>query len=1327
VLPQTLHVDAPTPEVDWSAGDVRLLTEPMPWPEAGRPRRAGVSSFGVSGTNAHVIVEAADEPVEPAPADDAGRLFGSVVWPLSARDEAGLERQAQRLDAFAPDAPIGDVAWSLAETRAALPYRSVTVGGSTVRGSVVEGGVAFVFPGQGSQWVGMASGLLASAPVFAARAAECAAAFEPHLDFPLMAALRGDMELDRIDVVQPALFAMMVSLAAVWESVGVRPGAVVGHSQGEVAAAVLAGALSLADAARVVAVRSRLFQERLLGRGTVLSVLLPVEQVRQRLAAWGEQGDALVVSAINGPSTCAVSGDLETAAAFAAACEADGVRARIVPQTVANHSPQVDALAAGFAAQLGGVTPRAGHVPFYSTVTGGRLDTTALTADYWFDNARRPVNFMAAAEALLADGYRILIEVSPHPVVTFGLQEIADHVGGPVAVLDTLRRDEGDRMPVAVAQAWTRGAPVDWRTALGRGRRVELPTFAFDRQRFWLEAPTGAVDATGLGLTAPDHPLLGAGVALPDTGGFVYTSRLALTTHPWLADHTVRGMVLLPGTAFVELAFHVADRFGCDVLDDLTLQAPLALPATGGVRLQVAVSGPDAAGRRTFAVYSQDDALGDDPQWTRHAGGTLVRGAADPVPPLAVWPPVADEVDVGSLYDDLAAKGVGYGPVFRGLRRAWRSGDEWFAEVGLPDGVDRAGFGLHPALFDAALHATVIGDVADSRPIAPRLPFAWSRVALHAVGAATLRVRITPAGDGGCRADLYDTAGTPVATVGSLVGRPVGDDASRVPESLYRLEWTPVPTPQPVETLVVTDLADVPEQVPPVVAVELRTLPPELLTEANLATAAREHTNHVLALLQAWVGDQRFAGSRLAIVARDARVSPARAAAWGLVRSAQAEHPDRFVFVDLATDRPDLVPAAVATDEPQVSVRDDGLYALRLHRASEPAGLPDLDPDGVVLVTGAGGGIGRLVTRHLVTAHGCRQLLLVSRRGDAAPGAAELVAELVAHGAEVEYAACDVADRAALAAVLGRLGRPLTAVVHAAGALDDGLLEDLTPDRIDAVFRAKVDAAVNLHVLTRDEDLAAFVLFSSAAGTFGAAGQANYAAANVFLDALASRRRAVGLPATSMAWGYWAVASDMAGDMTDPQLRRRMARSGVLPMSPDEGLALFDAALAADEAVVVPARLELAAVSSSLMRGPAGRRRAAAADATAAAIAVGLATELTTMSAVRRDHVLTELVYSHVAEVLGYGSAASIDPERPFKLLGFDSLTAVDLRNRLAEATGLRLPATLVFDHPTPGDVFAFIRAELVGSQPEQPPAGVDLEAASDDDLFALIDSEIGA
>ncbi|MFI0234872.1 SDR family NAD(P)-dependent oxidoreductase, partial [Streptomyces sp. NPDC017086] len=1530
-LPPTLHVDAPTSHVDWDSGNIRLLTEARPWPDNGHLRRAGISAFGISGTNAHVVIEAAAE--EPAGVS-AGPAGGVVPWVLSARSEAALREQARRLGAFTavhPEVSPAAVGGALA-ARTVFEYRAV-LSGAEVLEALAEGRSApglvtgtarplgrsvFVFPGQGAQWVGMGGELYGSEAVFREAVDACDAALAPYTDWSLVEALTGGAPLERVDVVQPALFAVMVALAELWRAHGVEPDAVVGHSQGEIAAAYVAGALSLEDAAKVVALRSKALVA-LADQGGMVSVGFGPEQAAEFVARWG---DRLTVAVVNAPGSVVVSGDLDALDELLAACETDGIRARRLPVNYAAHSAQVEAIRDQLLTDLAGITPHPAAVPFYSTVTGEEIDTSTLDAGYWYRNLREPVLFDQTTRALLASGGDpVFVEISPHPVLTPALEE---HEAG--VVTGTLRRDHGTpaEFLAAAARLFVAGVPVRW--PFPEGKPVALPAYPFQRTRFWLAG--GTADVSAAGLDSVDHPLLGAAVEVGEQR--VLTGRLSLATHPWLADHSVRGTVLLPATAFVELVVHAAGA----AVEELVLESPLVLPADGAVDVQVVVGEPDETGRRTVDVRSRTDG------WVRHATGT-VSGRPVAGQELTQWPPAGAEPVTG-LYDTLAAAGYEYGPAFQAVQAVWRRGDEVFAEVTV---ADAARFSVHPALLDAALQplALLAGTEGEVR-----LPFSLGGIAVHRTGVTSARVRLTAVRPGTYAVHLADRSGEPVATIEALTTRPM---AERGP--LYALDWIPL---TPGEG----------------------TLGDAVVSPGSVAEA--------LAAVQDFLagpGERLVVRTRgaVAVVPGDAVSDPEASAVWGLVRSAQSEHPGRFLLVD-ADELPDGLSVG---DEDQVAVRRGAVYVPRLVRCapeefdgrltqtgtgslddlaflpyeqaplgprevrvavraaglnfrdvlialgvypdpallgSEGAGvvteagaevtglrpgdrvagllpgafgrtavadhrvlvripdewtftqaatvpiafmtawyglrdlgglkagdrvlihagaggvgmaavqlarlwgadvhatagpgkwdalralgldedhiassrtlefadrfgpfdvvlnslsgefldaslrllapggrfvemgkadirpgvlafdladagperlgeilaeavrllgagelrLPplttwdvrrardafrfmsraahigkivltvpaDFDTAGTVLITGGTGVLGGQVARHLVAERGVRHLVLVSRSG----GGAALREELAGLGAEVTVAACDVADRDALAAVLDAIpaAHPLTAVVHAAGVLDDGLVESLTPERLAAVWEPKARAAWHLHELTRGRDLTAFVLFSSAAGTLGSPGQANYAAANAYLDGLAAYRRAQGLPGVSLAWGRWAETGGLTGQMSEAD-GERLARAGLLPMTTEHGLGLFDGGLDTAEPAVVAAALKVSALGDRPMLRALARARKPVRT-------TGLAGELGSLPEARQREILLDLVGTHAAAVLGRSD--EIGGDLAFKDLGFDSLTGVELRNRLSTAVGTRLSATMVFDHPTPARLAAYLREVVLGKE----------------------------
>ncbi|WP_425527970.1 type I polyketide synthase [Yinghuangia seranimata] len=1710
VLPRTLHVDRPATHVDWSAGAVELLTEARAWPSApGRPRRAGVSAFGASGTNAHLILEEApEETAVPEAADRPAWSAGRAVpWTVSARSEAALRAQAGKLhDALTADQGLdaAGVGWTLASGRARLEHRAVLLGADrdelvdalrslrdgvesarVVRGVAGDagGGTVFMFPGQGTQWGGTARELYDAFPVFARSLDEVCEHFDARLPYALKPLLLADAPPEshagRTDIAQPALFALQVSRYRLLAAFCGRPGQLIGHSVGEIAAAHVSGALDLDSATRLVAARGRVMQA-VRERGGMLAVRASEEAVSALLGRYERVG----VAAVNGPGSVVVSGLRDEVHALRDRLVAEGVSAKLLDVAHAFHSPLMDPVLDEFAESIGELSGEAVKIPVVSSRTGREATREELTSvEHWVRHVREPVRFFAAVEHTRAAGANVFVETGPGSTLTgiakeaFAAQDVDDAV-----VLSASRRGRGavEALVESLARLHVGGGSVDWSPLFGTRRQVDLPTYAFQRQRYWLDfaAATGAADVASAGLSAAGHPLLGAVVDHPGTDEVVFTGRWSRRTHAWLADHAVFGAAVVPATAYLDLALWAGDTVGCAAVEELSLEVPLILPDADDVQVRIVAGAADGTGRRGLDVYSRpggdDRAVGG---WTRHATGTLAPdtapavGQADEERSLAVWPPAgAEPLDVDGLYDTFADAGFDYGPAFRGLREVWRRGDDLFATATLPKaetGLSEGEFALHPALFDAALHAVVAGGVLDVSGDQGWMPFSWSRVDRVGECGPSVRVRISPSGDGAVTVTVADEQGRPVAHVGALTFRPAspGHLRSGYQRSLYELQWRPVTREQATghaswavlgaedglaARLAETAAADVVvhTSLDDVLAGET---PRHLViclddggaTDTDLSAAVGRADAHVLGLVQRFLDAEPLAGSTLTVLTRLAldtgggeRVeSLPGASVWGLMRSAQTEHPGRFRLVDVDDHHAswERVRDALALGEDQLAVRGGAFLVPRMapaapadHRIAPPApgphrlGIPsrgtlenltwvpgpeaeapltsgqvriavhaaglnfrdvtialglvertgidaeigsegagtvlevaddvtglapgdrvmgvfpgafgrvavadhrllmpipggwsyaeaasvpgafltayyalfhvtklekgqrilvhaaaggvgmaavqlaqhvgaevygtaspakwpalralgladdhlassrDLDfadafraasggrgvdvvlnslayrfvdasltllpgggsfiemgktdvrdprrvaadhpgvdyrafdlwdagPDlvhamfravmdlfadgrlrlnpvavrdvrdarkafremsqgrhigkivldlgdglggGTVLVTGGTGGVGSLVARHLVAEHGVRSLVVASRRGMAADGAAELVADLEAAGALVRVAACDVADRAAVAEELADLppGYPLTAVVHAAGALADGTVESLTAESLDHALHAKVGGAAALHELTRDRPLSAFILFSALAGTLGTGGQANYAAANGFLDGLAARRRAAGVAGTSLCWGWWEERSGMTAHLDDADLAR-VRRMGIAAMPTAEALALFDAARALDKPVTIPARLDVGALRRrardelpAVLRDVVGAGRPARtrADTTGDAGPLGFAARLAGLDDGEAEAVVLDWVREQVTVVLGHPSGVVVDVDQAFTHLGFDSLTSVELCNRLASGTGLRLPTTLVFSYPTPrelgGHLFGLLR-----------------------------------
>ncbi|MET7900689.1 SDR family NAD(P)-dependent oxidoreductase [Streptomyces sp. NPDC005355] len=1360
VVPPTLHVDEPTPHVDWSAGAVELVTEAAPWPQAGRPRRAAVSSFGISGTNAHIILEqASEEPAEQAseePAADAAPDHGVLPWILSGTSESALRGQAGRLRALAADSPdVAGVAVALATTRTAFEHRAVVLaedpagfaevldmlaekaatGRHHVRGVARPGAkVAFVFAGQGAQWAGMGREWYERIPAYAAAFDAVCAEADGQLGASLadivFASGAADPELvNRTAYTQIAMFAVEVALFRALEAWGVGPDAVLGHSIGEIAAAHVAGVLSLTDAVTLAVARGRLMQA-LPDGGAMLAIDAPEAEVERWLR--DEPADQVAIAAVNGPSVVVVSGAAGAVERVADTADGAGRRTGRLRVSHAFHSPLMEPMLKEFRSVLTRLTWSPPKIPLVSAVTGTTAAAEEVTSpDHWIRHARHAVRFQDAIRTLEGQA-DVFLELGPHAVLTRPIEDSLRDGQATVTAVAHRERPHLAGLLRAVGTLWSQGIDVDWRAVLpAPAGRADLPTYAFERRRFWprISSRGPAADVASAGLTGVDHPLLGAAVSVADGDTAVLSGRLSLATHPWLADHAVLGAVLLPGTAFVELALRAGQDRGCGQIRDLTLETPLVLDAAGAVQIQVVVGQADADGRRSVSVHSRPEDSAEGPaEWTCHAQAVLAPLSQDPgttdfgAVTGGHWPPrAATPIDVEDFYPALARQGYAYGPTFQGLRAAWRRGDDFFAEVVLPDDAtqEAEAFGIHPALLDAALHGIGLGGVVDDAEATARLPFAWSGVRLWASGARSVRVWLSTVGTAAVRVRIADAQGAPVVAIDELVLRPVTETRVRsaVAQSLYALRWDPWERPDAAATgarpLVWADGTPAAELAAAVAegtdTVLLDCAEPDG-SGAPVPERVRTSVARVLERVREWLAHDGLGGARLVVLTRGGvevsagdGIDLVQAAIHGLVRSARSEHPDRFALLDTDTDAAgvplDLVRAAIAAGETELAARRTALFVPRLVRHPAPAADAPVpwSGRGTVLITGGTGVIGSAVARHLVTAHQVTDLVLVGRSGPDAPGAAELAERLGALGATVRLAACDVADRDAVAALLDSIP-DLRGVVHAAGVLDDGMITSQTPERLAAVFRPKVDAAWQLHELTRNRDLELFVLFSSAAGIFGSPGQANYAAANTFLDALARQRHREGLPAQSLSWGLWAETSAMTGSLSETDISR-LDRGGLRALSEDEGVALFDAATRLPEPVLVPVHLDLRGQSDppALLRALAAAPRRQAAN-TSGGGDTGWTDRLRGLPEGERSSLLVDLVREHVATVLGHAAPTDIAPAESFANLGFDSLTAVELRNRLADVTGVRLPTTLVFDYPSPESLAAFLGSALVGT-----------------------------
>lgn len=1680
-LPRSLHITAPSTEVDWSSGAIELLSARQPWPNVtDRPRRAAVSSFGVSGTNAHLILEQYPSPeckaTCQAPATQA------PLWPLAARSPEALREAAERLHNHLlkqPHLAPSDIGYTLGISRTGFACRAAVTGTSpqmllealhalssdAEHPGVWQGSAStrpqkrvFVFPGQGSQWQGMGMELYDAFAVYRQSIDQVETALAAHVDWSLVAVLRGEAgapSLERIDVVQPALFAVMVALARLWQSLGCTPDAVIGHSQGEIAAAYIAGALSLEDAVRIVAIRSRLMLAQA-GTGAMATVALSEQQAAELVARVDR---SLTLAVFNSPSTTVIAGPSEAIARLLEVCKHERIVARRVAVDVAGHSPQIEVLRPALLEQFADLQPQATQIPFHSTVAGRdptvALDGRSLDAAYWCDNLCLPVRFADTAQALSDEGEVTFVECSPHPVLLPALEET---VGERATSLGSLQRNKPALgcLVEGLSRLYVAGHPLNWGALYPTGRIVELPTYPFEHRHFWLTGQ-GPTDVTGAGQRATQHPLLSAAVDLPE-GGLLLTGTLGLGAHPWLADHAAAGVVLLPGTAYLDMLLYAAGQTDCHHLLELTLQAPLVLEEQEQVDLLLTVSRAESEGLRSASLHARRHGA-DGAEWTLHASAQLAPAAPQTLEPLGLaWPPAAaTELDISALYQRLAEGGYEYGPAFRGLSAAWQDGERTYVEVTLPEALPTGSQILHPALLDAALHPLALADDEAESPL--RLPFAFAGITAAVDRPRQLRVVLQRDQAETYSIDAFDEDGNPLLRIAALhlraASRDTLRDLARVQPShdLLRLTWSPLAARTRTQRAATwAQIGDAEAALIAPAHASLTALcqalpvaePPEVLVwllpqaqGADIAISTRLLCAEVIAQLQAWLVEERLADTRLLVVTRKAvtttsgeGIDPAHAAVWGLLHSAQNENPGRLLLLDSDGPLNDTTPlqAMLASDQHQLALRrgqllvpylarttrdmalvppvDSGAWRLEITQAgnlddlalqpapraeaplekgqirlavraagvnfydvvcalgliapqhelgTEAAGIvtevgagvtelqpgdrvmvmsegafgpvlvadqraarklpadwsfaqaagfpvafltayyglarlaqvapgdrvlihaaaggvgqaaiqlakhlgaevfatahpdkwptlqalgiapdhiassrdltfatrfgellgergmdvvlnslageaidtslallgpggrfvelgktevreaaevtsqypgrhyhylerPDLDPQdtgrmldellglvrdriltplpttafdlreavqalrwmqqgrhtgkvvltlprtldpqGTVLISGGTGTLGSLAARHLVATGQTRNLVLVSRSGAQAEGALALRQELEAAGAQVRLEACDLADPEALDRLLGSIStaHPLTAIIHTAGVLADATLPNLGNAELERVFAPKVDAAWLLHERTRHLDLAAFVLYSSSAGTLGSPGQANYAAANRFLDALAQVRQHQGLAATSLAWGWWQPVTGLSSRLTAAD-NARIARTGLAPITVEHGHALLDAAVAAPQPVFVAAPLNPQMLRKNAQAGtlhPLFERLAGVSGSARAgdgpAKVQDLRQTLAGLDSQARIKQLQTVIATQVAAILGLDDAGQVLPDANFKDSGIDSLMALELRNRLATASGLRLAATLTYDQPTPAALAAYLDEQL--------------------------------
>ncbi|CZS96970.1 uncharacterized protein RAG0_06078 [Rhynchosporium agropyri] len=1271
-VPSTINVTKLSRHIDWSQGKIEVPIEMSSWPQRGRPRRAAVSAFGIGGTNAHIILEQFPEaPMQQVLAETQTSSFVAqrCPWLLSGSSKAALQASAHSLLLFcSPHQDTRAFAMALATTRSALRYRAAVRPGDldalnsvaqdlvhpNVTNGTASGGqhLALLFSGQGGQSLNMSRELCEILPIFRNAFEAVSAEVNPYLEVPLEDVLRDrDDLLARTDYAQVAIFAFEVAMYLLVRSYAIRVDYVMGHSIGEYAAAYACGIFTLADAAKLVATRGKLMADQ--ARGCMVQVAASEEEVREVLKSGGYL--MTVIAAVNSQNSVVISGPADETLELIERLVVLEKKTTLLRISHACHSPAMDPVTSVFAEALRGMEFHVPHMPFVSTVTGTVVkDEEVCSVEYWTRQIIAPVRFLNAVKTLQEFGVENFLEIGPTAA-------LANYVVGAVPT-----RAKIESLLQALGSLHVRGVKVDWKAVFADNTAgpIALPLYKFQRQRYWLDLPQ-----TESTKRLHGHPFIAKGAPLPDTNVIVFSGDISLNNHYWLTEHVMDGRILFPATAFAEMIVQAGSQIGYSFLTEMTLQNPMDLSLDGDVLVQI-VSGESGEGdQRTIDVFSRPRDRPVEEAWTQHATGLLAvseGGSNVETPESRTWP-VDGAVHFDGAYHVLSQNGIKYGPSFQRVRRLWQNGSTITAELESLPATDR--FLIHPALLDSAMHLVMLASPSSQ---GLRVPFRLKGVQLWECHDRFLRVIVRHVNENEISVELRDRDGRLAARIDSVELRAMQTDGG----NLYTFEWQPLSiishkSPAHSGDMVVRFLA-----IPDCTTADI----------CNMIVRALE-------AIQQWSAEHAHTGCRLVLVTEEATTKTpnlASAAAWGLFRSAQAEYGDRILLIDVdVTGQEVAVESAITPGQIVVSIRKGASMVPRLLRVAAGSHKREMDIDGTVLITGGTGALGALFARHMVQKYRAKHLLLISRSGSHTSSAKKLYTDLIKLGAHISIEVCDVSNFDQLQHLIKHANPPITVLIHSAGIVDDGMLDSLTPERVAQVLQPKT-AALHLHNLL--PDIQTFILFSSAAGILGNGGQGSYAAGNSFLDALARLRHSRSQSAISLAWGPWHIEAGMAGGLSN-------SGGPLLPLTDKEGLALFDAAIQTDESVLVPLRTRGQAPLIGALRHQVGETVSQSRF---------WCDQLASTSSAERIRILENLIECEVAKVLDYEEL----PDLPVIELGVDSFTGMLLRNRISILTGLKLPSTLVFDHPSIPELAKFLLAKLgplVETSVKQPISSADI------------------
>ncbi len=1449
-IPKNLHFRRLNPRISFDGTPLVVASSPTPWPRSAKPRRAGVSSFGLSGTNAHLIIE------EPAPPNATASTLEHSYYllPLSAKVPQGLSALARSYAGWLSnhnEISLHDVAYTASARRTHHPQRVALIAGNrdeltqllhaTARNESPTGvmrpirtpgatsKIVFVFPGQGSQWIGMGRELLAQEPVFREAMEACDVAIKKEADFSILeqiAANETNSRTGEIDVLQPLLFAIEVALAALWQSWGIVADCVVGHSMGEVAAAHVAGMLTLEDAMKVICRRSRLLR-RIRGQGAMAQVELSQTEAESAIAGYERE---LAIAVINGPRSTVVAGNPGALENVLAKLQAKGVYCRRINVDVASHSPQVEPLRNDLLTELHDVRPIAGKMHLRSTVTAVSLQGPELSAVYWSDNLRQPVRFSQVIRDLIREGFLTFLEMSPHPILSASIEENLAASQTQGTVLASWRRNTSERrtMLEALGTLYANGHDVDWTKLYAqRGRVVSLPSYPWQKEYYWAEAPKKSNKAKGSGI----HPLLGirfdSSIA---PGEHVWQQSLSVDAFPYLADHAIDTEVVFPGTGYVEMALAAASAVygpGTVIIDEMSLDHMLALAPDTERQVQLVLQKDDEG----FAGIGISSRGMDETSWIRHATARVhidadKRPEAEPMAPIERRCP--QKVDADAHYARMSDYGLRFGKTFRGVQTVHIGKNEVFGRISLPESEPfDAAYSIHPALLDACLQGAswALASKLGTQAVVPR-EFIHLRYYGRPSRQVWMHARLVESPNSGSdsvKVAVYDDNGQVVVELAEMRITPLEGKRKSTPhpldELLLQFAWqkrelaaqSPTRDNATRAWLVLGDVHGVGRAVATLLRARGETCveanagfhyelsktgeyrldatdPDQVRSLLHDAFGSKRICKGVLHFMslnaEAWNGTTtetlsadvrrgcvtalRLAQTLLvqgwrdvprlylftrgvhAVDRNDTSIAVSQAGIWGLGRTLALEHPAlECTRVDLSCQSmPDeaekIVRELFAKDgEDQVALRPSGRFVARMIRSTIEA-VPQREfafhADRTYLITGGLGGLGLELASWMVN-QGVRHLLLIGRSAPS-PQANAIVDRLKHIGASVRVAQVDVSHQESVAALLSAQKLempPLAGIVHAAVALEDRTLMDLSEESFLSVMGAKALGALHLHLATLDIPLDFFVLYSSGAGVLGSPGQSNYSSANTIVDAIARARSIAGLPATSIAWGAF---TDVGLAAAQDNRGKRLEARGFDGISPETGHAIFHQLLLRPRAEIAAIRLSVRQWEDFYPQSASLPLLSELRTETPATTAENDSDAFRQLYDSSRPHerprLLEKLILEHLGRVIRL-EPSRIDPNATFVSLGMDSLMSLELRNRLQASLKLDLRATLLFTYPTTTKLVGFILEQLAPAPQRAETLNAPSTREGDsklanqiatmgaDDLLAMLDDEIAA